>query len=66
VNEVPAPLLEVHLLDWSGELYGRRLRVRFLQRLREEKKYDDLPALRAAIANDARAARDYFATRANA
>lgn len=66
VNEVPAPLLEVHLLDWSGELYGRRLRVRFLHRLREEKKYDDLPALRAAIANDARAARDYFATRANA
>jgi FAD synthase len=35
--------------------------VRFLRKLREEAKFDGLPALREAIARDAAAARDYFA-----
>ena len=61
VNPVPRPLLEVHLLDWDGNLYGRRLKVRFLRKLREEAKFDGLPALRQAIARDAAEARDYFA-----
>jgi riboflavin kinase / FMN adenylyltransferase len=61
VNPLPAPLLEVHLLDWDGELYGKRLRVRFLRKLRDEAKFDGLPALRAAIARDAEQAREYFA-----
>jgi riboflavin kinase/FMN adenylyltransferase len=61
VNPVPAPLLEVHLLDWEGELYGKRLRVRFLRKLRDEAKFDGLPALREAIARDAEQARKYFA-----
>ena len=61
VNPVAAPLLEVHLLDWQGELYGKRLRVRFLRKLRDEAKFDGLPALRAAIARDAEQAREYFA-----
>jgi riboflavin kinase / FMN adenylyltransferase len=60
VNPVPRPLLEVHLLDWDGDLYGRRLNVRFLRKLRDEAKFDGLPALRAAIAEDAAQARDYF------
>ena len=55
------PLLEVHLFDWNGDLYGRHLRVTFLRKLREEKKFDGLDALRAAIAEDAAQARDYFA-----
>ncbi len=66
VNEVPAPLLEVHLLDWDGDLYGKRLRVTFLQRLREERRFEDLEALRAAIARDAEQARNYFAMNTNA
>jgi riboflavin kinase/FMN adenylyltransferase len=61
VNPVPSPLLEVHLFDWNGELYGRRLHVRFLRKLRDEAKYDDLTALREAIARDAAQAREYFA-----
>ena len=61
VNPVPSPLLEVHLFDWQGELYGRRLHVRFLRKLRDEAKYDDLAALREAIARDAAQAREYFA-----
>jgi riboflavin kinase/FMN adenylyltransferase len=61
VNPVPLPLLEVHLFDWDGELYGRHLSVRFLKKLRDEEKFDGLQALRAAIACDAHQAREYFA-----
>jgi len=61
VNPVRRPLLEVHLLERGGELYGKRLRVRFLRKLRDEEKYDDLAALREAIARDAAQAREYFA-----
>jgi riboflavin kinase/FMN adenylyltransferase len=61
VNATALPLLEVHLLEWQGELYGRRLRVRFLRKLRDEKKYNGLAALREAIASDAREAREFFA-----
>jgi riboflavin kinase/FMN adenylyltransferase len=61
VNPVAQPLLEVHLFDWDGELYGERLRVRFLRKLRDEAKFDDLAALRRAIAQDAEQARQYFA-----
>ena len=60
VRENAAPLLEVHLFDWDGELYGRHLRVTFLHRLRDEKKFDGLDALRAAIGQDAAQAREYF------
>jgi riboflavin kinase/FMN adenylyltransferase len=61
VNPVARPLLEVHLLDWSGELYGKHLRVCFLEKLRDEEKYEDLERLKQAIARDARKAREYFA-----
>jgi riboflavin kinase/FMN adenylyltransferase len=60
VNPVAVPLLEVHLFDRDQDLYGEHLRVRFLQKLRDEEKYDGLPALQAAIARDARQAREYF------
>jgi riboflavin kinase/FMN adenylyltransferase len=61
VNPVPIPLLEVHLFDWQRDLYGDHIKVRFLKKLRDEKKYDGLPALRDAIARDASQAREYFA-----
>jgi riboflavin kinase / FMN adenylyltransferase len=60
VNPVPVPLLEVHLFDRDEDLYGRRLKVRFLQKLRDEEKYADLETLRNAIARDAQRARKYF------
>ena len=50
-------LLEVHLLDWSGDLYGRQLEVEFFDHLRSEKRFDGLDALKAQIADDAAAAR---------
>ncbi|HZM37149.1 MAG TPA: bifunctional riboflavin kinase/FAD synthetase [Burkholderiales bacterium] len=61
VNPLARPLLEVHLFDWDGELYGRRVKVRFLEKLRDEQKYDGLDELKEAIARDAKKARDYFA-----
>ncbi|HUJ85639.1 MAG TPA: bifunctional riboflavin kinase/FAD synthetase [Burkholderiales bacterium] len=61
VNEVAVPLLEVHLFDFAEELYGRHLRVRFIERLRDEAKYPDLDTLRAAIARDVAQAREFFA-----
>jgi riboflavin kinase / FMN adenylyltransferase len=60
VNPVSIPLLEVHLFDHDADLYGEHLRVRFLEKLRDEEKYDGLPALQAAIARDARQAKEYF------
>jgi riboflavin kinase/FMN adenylyltransferase len=61
VNPVAVPLLEVHLFDHDADLYGEHLRVRFLEKLRDEEKYDGLEALKQAIARDARRAREYFA-----
>lgn len=66
VNPTAAPLLEVHLLDYAADLYRRHLQVRFLRKLRDEQKYEDVPALRAAIAGDAALARSYFAMKTNA
>ena len=62
VNPVDLPLLEVHLFGETQDLYGEHLKVRFLKKLRDERKFDDLPALRDAIARDAAQARQYFAT----
>jgi len=57
VNQVTEPLLEVHLFDFEGDLYGRRMAVEFVARLREERRFDDLDALKAQMDHDARSAR---------
>jgi riboflavin kinase / FMN adenylyltransferase len=48
---------EVHLFDFDGDLYGSKLRVHLIERLREERRFPDLDALRAQIAADIAAAR---------
>ncbi|WP_374440187.1 bifunctional riboflavin kinase/FAD synthetase [Stella sp.] len=53
--------LEVHLFDWSGDLYGRHLRVALREYLRGERKFDGLAALTAQIAEDAAHARALLA-----
>lgn len=50
--------LEVHLLDFDGDLYGQRLRLFFLAKLRDEKKFPDAQALRKQIAADVERARE--------
>jgi riboflavin kinase/FMN adenylyltransferase len=49
-------LLEVHLIGYSGDLYGQDIEAEFLRFLRPEKKFSDVAALRAQIALDVRAA----------
>jgi riboflavin kinase/FMN adenylyltransferase len=56
-------LLEVHVFDYAGDCYGKLIRVEFLEKLRDEEKYDNLDTLTEAIAADARAARAFFAER---
>jgi len=63
VSEVPEPSLEVHLVDFAGDLYGRIMTVHFLHKLRDEEKFADLAALQAAMAADLSATRAYFAQR---
>lgn len=45
--------LEVHLFDFSGDLYGRMLEVEFVKQLRGERKFESLEALKAQIGRDA-------------
>lgn len=54
-------VLEVHLFDFSGDLYGQNLEVCFASRLRAEMKFPSLEALRWQIENDALAARALLA-----
>ncbi|RZI62379.1 MAG: bifunctional riboflavin kinase/FAD synthetase [Rubrivivax sp.] len=70
VEDAGRVLLEVHALDWPatlaarlgpGEAYGKLVRVELLQKLRDEARFDGLDALTAAIREDVRQARAYFA-----
>lgn len=54
-------LLEVHLFDYSGNLYGRRIRVTFVDKLRDEHRFESLAALVDQMAADADAARAVLA-----
>ena len=62
VDATAKPVLEVYLFDFDRELYGRRITVTFLKKLRDEKKFDDLAALTAQMQRDADAARDFIAS----
>lgn len=53
----PRPAIEVHLFDFSGDLYGRAIEVFFIARVRGERRFPDLESLRRAIARDERVAR---------
>lgn len=58
------PSLEVHLLDFDGNLYGRHLVVDFLHKFRDEEKYADVETLRRQIAIDVENTRAFFSNRA--
>ena len=59
-------VLEVHLFDFSGDLYGKHLRVRFVDYLRPERRFDGVDALRLQIAEDGDRARRILAAAAAA
>jgi riboflavin kinase/FMN adenylyltransferase len=54
------PSVETYVMDWAGDLYGDVLRVRFLHRLRDEKKFGSLAELKAQINQDVSRAQAYF------
>jgi riboflavin kinase / FMN adenylyltransferase len=60
------PVLEVHLLDFDGDIYGRHVSVNFLHKLRDEEKYTSLELLTAQIERDVAAVRDFFRSTATA
>ena len=51
------PLLEAHLFDFDGDLYGKRIEVEFVAKLRDEEKFPDLPSLVAQMHRDGDQAR---------
>lgn len=62
VKENGEPLLEVFVFDFDETIYGRRITVEFLHKLRDEEKYDDLGALTQQIRADVAQAREFFAS----
>jgi len=56
-------LLETHLFDFEGDIYGRLVEVHFHHKLREEMRFQNLKALREQIERDSNQARAYFANR---
>jgi riboflavin kinase/FMN adenylyltransferase len=57
------PLLEAHLFDFEDDLYGRRIEVEFVRKLRDEVKFSDLDAMVRQIEHDAREARAILGAR---
>ncbi|GAA5217019.1 bifunctional riboflavin kinase/FAD synthetase [Corallincola platygyrae] len=54
------PRLEVHLFDYQGDLYGKRIEVQLLDKLRDEQKFESFAALTAQIEKDTTQARRFF------
>ena len=54
------PSVETFVIDWAGDLYGDVVRVRFLHRLRDERKFNSIDELKKQIELDVRRARSYF------
>ena len=59
-GDVERPVIEVHIFDYARDLYDTKLRVSFLQRLRDERAFPDVDALKAQIEADCRGARRLF------
>lgn len=57
-NPTPTPRVEVHLLDFSGDIYGQELEINFAKKLRDEQKFLSLELLREQIQRDITAARE--------
>jgi riboflavin kinase/FMN adenylyltransferase len=67
-NDFEESIAETHILDFSGDLYGREIRLCFLEKLRETKQYSSAGELREQIADDIELGRqllDYFRSERN-
>lgn len=61
IGEDEEPILEAHILDFAGDLYGKHLRIQLIDYIRPEIKFDGLEALTAQIEEDCRIAREILA-----
>ena len=52
VHNTLEPILEAHILDFSGDIYGNKIRIEFIKRIREERKFSSLSELQAQIRKD--------------
>jgi riboflavin kinase/FMN adenylyltransferase len=59
-GEATEPSVETYVMNWDGDLYGDVIRVRFLYRLRDERKFTSIEALTAQIQWDVNRANSYF------
>ena len=66
VEQRGVPLLEVFILDFDEPIYGRRIAVDFLHKLRDEARFEDLDSLKRQISRDVEATRAFFATNTTA
>lgn len=55
------PTVEAHILDFQGDLYGKRVRVEYRQWLRPEQRFESLDALKAQLARDVESTRAWAA-----
>lgn len=62
-DDQPASLLEVHCLDWEGDLYGEDVRVHFEHRLRGDRKFDTIEELTAQLTIDCQASSELLRAR---
>ena len=61
VGDLLKPILEVHLLDFEADLYGRRIEVEFVTKIRDEEKFTSLDKLIESIQRDVKQIRAWFA-----
>jgi riboflavin kinase/FMN adenylyltransferase len=59
-GDATEPSVETHVMSWSGDLYGDVVRVRFLHRLRDEKKFGSIDELKRQIERDVTRAHRFF------
>ena len=61
VGDLLKPILEVHLLDFNADLYGKRIEVEFVTKIRDEEKFTTLDKLVVSIQRDVKQIRAWFA-----
>lgn len=60
VENITAPKIETHLIDYDGELYGESITIEFFNKVREEKRFDSVNELKAQLSTDRENVKKYF------
>ena len=60
VKKDGSPLLEVYIFDFDDYIYGKKIKVEFLKKIRDEKKFDSIAEMVRQMDNDANLARRFF------